>query len=642
MSKIEEKLSINEQSDSMLLMNALDNFYRESNMVFNNIYLSQTIFNNNKKNIFPLEYDLYDASWYKNLIISAEILIDRFHYELDESKDYSYLFDNVNSFDFLAFAKKWNTINYVVKFNLDDNMWKVKSSEWKVSQTTTWLNELLSMKVVFDKNKMDNVLLDCNIYEPLVDAIGRNGFNEVINYIVNSNSSSNNDKDKKNFMIQGSNENQNVSQSQKEPEKIIDPRSPEGVAIEIDKLLEWVLMKQATIRARNAADRPEQKEISPVRKIMVELIEWCEKKEIIARAYENNKKYGFDPYEYVDIINDLKKVRELRQKLNEDVDACLEFATNNDPENRFKPTKQIHRKYYKHIKLEEEKLALPANKDLIKKLEKLNKELKLTSKQTKVEINDVQEEIKKLLALLPDNERLEAQKEIDELNGAVSAINENVHDENDIIEESSSNDDNVENYDDEQVDDIVNENDEIKELLEDDEINKFVEEKAGRKNKVDDLANEKIILLDEELKKVNRIINKNKKVIKSKEDLPISKVRDEMDQLLIWISMKLFDAKDTLAKYGYNLIWKDKDNYSIQKIGEENENSSTTNDKTLIVKKVIVEKEIKKPETKNELMPKKENNKPKKVTKLEISKRSKMNSIEELYQQALLERKMKK
>lgn len=584
MSKIEEKLTVNEPSDSMLLINALDDFYHESNMLFNNIYLSQTIFNQQKNKTFPLSFDKYDASWYKNLLVSAEMLIDRFHYNIDTSKDYSYLFDSINNFDFLSFAKKWNTINYVVKFNLDENMWKVKSSEWKISQTTIWLNELLSLNIKFDKTLLDEISFDCKYYEPLADAIGRNGFDEIINYILGINDK----KDDKNSRPQSPTQSseQNL-QTYRKPEREIDPRSPEGVSIEMDKLIEWILLKQATIRAKNAVERPEQKEISPVRKVMIELIEWCENKEIICRTYQNIQKYGFDPYEYVAIIEDLKKVRELRKELNSKVDACLEFATNNDPDVRFKPTKQIHRKYYKHIKLEEEKLPLPAGKELIKKLEKLNKELKETTKQTKNEILLVAEEIERLNSLLSPEERVDIDLELGKDKKELDKI---TNDSTNIKVES--------------VKEVINSkendsNDELKELLENNDINNI--EKTKNKN-IDELGNEKIRLIDEELKKVNKIIVSNKKVIKSKKELPISKVRDEMDQLLIWMSLKVKECGEELKKYGYQLIWENENNYSIEKIDDikkiiqpkkvenKEQNKKQNSKKELVVKKQIKSK----------------------------------------------------
>ncbi len=631
MSKIEEKLNISVPSDSMLLINALDDFYHESNMLFNNIYLSQTIFNLQKQKTFPLSYDQYDASWYKNLLISAEMLIDRFHYNISSSKDYSYLFNNVKDFDFLAFAKKWNTINYVVKFNLDDNMWKVKSAEWKISQTTIWLNEIVSMNIKYDKNAMDEISFNTSNYEPLAYAIGRNGFEEVINYILGKDN--NKEETKKPINTQDMSNQQ--SQQHRTPEKEIDPRSPEGVSIEMDKLLEWVLLKQATMRAKNAIDRPEQKEISPLRKVMVELIEWCDKKEVITKTYQNNKKYGFDPYEYLDIINDLNKVRELRKELNQKVDACLEFATNNNPDVRLKPTKQIHRKYYKHIKLEEEKISLPSNKDLIKKLEKLNKELKLTTKQTKVKIALVNEEIEKLNNLLPDSEKVDLIAEMgDDIKEIENINNDKTLDEvksslitdekneanlsiskNDIKSTSSSEVGQTTTCKIHPQSDApikLKDTNEFKELIANTDINDFVDEQKNV-NHIEELANKKIKLIDAELNKINKILLSNKKEIEHKKELPISNVKDEMDQLLIWMTIKVNECTEELKKIGYEVKWVDKNDFLIEKINHDvqEQNNIDSTKKEIVVKTKINNKNNSKSNN-HELVPSKKQNTSKK------------------------------
>ncbi len=234
MNKIEEKLVISEPAESMVLLSAVEKFYKEANMVFNNIYLSETIFNSEKTKVFPLPFDYYDASWYKNLVMSADMLIDRFHYELDNKKDYTECFNNTNECDFLAFAKRWNLINYIVKFNLDDNTWKTRSAEWKVSQTTIWVSELIAMGIKFDKDTFAEVALTNDMYEPIADAVGRNGYQAIIDYILN------NDEKKK----AAANAKKDTSASQApapapekkvEEEVYVDPKSPAGVDKEMTK-----------------------------------------------------------------------------------------------------------------------------------------------------------------------------------------------------------------------------------------------------------------------------------------------------------------------------------------------------------------------------------------------------------------------
>ncbi len=580
MNKIEEKLVITEPADSMILMNAVDKFYKEANMLFNNIYLSVTIFNNEKINTFPLEFDFYDASWYKNLLMSANMLIDRFHYELDETKDYTSCFDSLNECDFLAFAKKWNLINYVVKFNLDDNTWKVKSAEWKVSQTTTWISELITMGIKFNKELFDTVAMNNDLYEPFADAVGRNGYQAIIDYILN------NDEKKKAAAKAAASANTSSSTPppvvEAKEEVYVDPKSPAGVDKEMTKLLEWVLLKQATIRAKNAPDRGEVKEVSPMRKVMLELLEWIDNKEVVCSVWSNRKKYGFDPFEYKAIVDDLKAVTELRAKLDADVDGCLEFATNNDPDTRFKPVKQIHRKYNKAQKVLQEELKLPNHgKDLIKKLDKLSKELKETDKNARTEIALVLEEIEKLNNMLPVEEKINLAEELaplpwlEENSKDKKKVNKDPYGEEATSSETletkdaegstSTNSEGTELSPAEEM--VIANKNELHDLMDDNEINEFI--KKTKSKNIDDLAEEKLALIDKELKKINSIMSNNKKAIKKEMDKPISKVSDEMDQIIIWIGAKCDSLKPQIKDLGYELHGKSYLEYNISKIGEE-------------------------------------------------------------------------
>ncbi len=563
MNKIEDKLTMCEPADAMLLISAVDKFYLEANMLFNNIYLSQTIFNLNPKNkIFPLDYDYYDASWYKNLLISADILIDRFHYEIDENKDYAKVFENTNNCNFLAFAKKWNLINYIVKFNLDENAWKEKCAGWKISQTTIWLEELIKMNIKFDQTKFNDVSLKNELYEPLADAIGRNGFQAILDYILE-----NDELQKKAAEAARAKERPapinpmpvNASpfvehSDEDEP----DPRSPAGVDKEMTKLMEWVLLKQTTIRAKNAAGRPELKEISPVRKVMIELLEWIDHKEVLAAAWANTKKYGFDPFEYKDIVDDLAYIKNLRAQLDADVEGCVEFANNNDPETRFKPTKQVSRKYFKAIKMATDPINLVHDKELIKRLEKLAKELKATNNQTRAEIKEIDKEIEALLAYLPFDERVECQQEINEMKASFK-VNENAS--------------------------------------------------------IDDLVEAKIDDINEEIEKIDEVLDPEGPKHKAR---PISKVKDEMDVILAWISSLCENCAKEFKKYGYVAEKKGNNNYVIKPINGTNPLEAKITPKKEEPKEPTKEpkvKETKKPEPKKEV--KKE---PKKEVKKELKK----------------------
>ncbi len=384
---------------------------------------------------------------------------------------------------------------------------------------------------------------------------------------------------------------------------------------------------------------------------MIELLEWIEVKESVCSAWSNRKRYGFDPFEYKDLVDDLKAVTDLRAKLNADVDACLEFATNNDPDTRLKPVKQIHRKYYKTQKNLQEELKLPSHgKDLIKKLDKLSKELKETDKNARNEVALILEEIEKLNNMLPMEEKINLAEELAPLpwleENSKDKKKKNMKDPYALEEDPVLASILADTSDDKVLDDIDDDTDyddddeentsetkaaklspaeaalrqskgEIHELMDDNEINEFI--KKTKSKNIDDLAEEKLALIDKELKKINSIMSNNKKAIKKEMDKPISKVSDEMDQIIIWIGSKCDSLKNEITKLGYQLHGKSYLEYNLAKIGEEPVVDPLIEALINPPKEEVKKEEPKKVETKET---KKETKKAAEPTKKEMSKKA--------------------
>lgn len=162
MHKIETSLLLKKHKNDLLIINVLDQFYKESNMLINNFFI--TYKKMAKIAEFPHKKNLYDVSWYKNLLISSNIILDRLNYEIHDEKDYEKIFDNQSSSDFVAFCKNWNKINEIVKANLEPDVWIEKRAKWNLKQTAIRLNEIISCKLNFNAALLKSISTDINEY----------------------------------------------------------------------------------------------------------------------------------------------------------------------------------------------------------------------------------------------------------------------------------------------------------------------------------------------------------------------------------------------------------------------------------------------------------------------------------------------
>lgn len=668
MNKIEDKLAVKESIDSILLMNVLDEFYKETNMLFNNIYIGQTLLNEKKVNEFPQKFNLYDGAWYKNILISADMLIDRFHFIIDETKDYTQIFSS-NNYDFTAFAKKWNQINYIVKFNLEENIWKQKAREWKLTQTTIWLNELLALNTKINNEVFKNIQLDMDLYEPLIDSIGNNGFDALIEYITKGKQEVN-----KNQTLPINNQSKYNDLNTAPPAKDIDPNSPEGVDLDMTEVIKWIDTKYHTIRLKNASEREELPEVSPVKKTMDEILKWIGVKEKSIQSYSYIKKYGFDPYEFVSILKDLDKARNLKNGINDEVASLLKFAETNNPEENLKPVKQAAKKFDRRIAEIESELFVYNGDDRISELKKLSSSLTIKiAELNSYEITSNQEinELKKIIG-----------EEFDATSNLISDPLVTSEDYSQIIKDEVSTE--LQESTILNKSNLANENKDVKELtkeqsekekeqalinsLQKSEVNNDINETKA--NSIDQLAKEKIELINDELNKINKIIKNTSN--KDQKEKPISAVRDEMEQLIIWINLKLSSVNLNEKKYlmsdeyqyeNSSLNNDDLEDYSIDGLLEikdydaKNNGFKTNdwnNDKPIIFKEIsenktkeiinetpptIVEQVVKpqlvEPIVESNIVVKK------KVIELKIKNRSTMNSMEELFFTAMKEKEEK-
>lgn len=668
MNKIEDKLAVKESIDSILLMNVLDEFYKETNMLFNNIYIGQTLLNEKKVNEFPQKFNLYDGAWYKNILISADMLIDRFHFIIDETKDYTQIFSS-NNYDFTAFAKKWNQINYIVKFNLEENIWKQKAREWKLTQTTIWLNELLALNTKINNEVFKNIQLDMDLYEPLIDSIGNNGFDALIEYITKGKQEVN-----KNQTLPINNQSKYNDLNTAPPAKDIDPNSPEGVDLDMTEVIKWIDTKYHTIRLKNASEREELPEVSPVKKTMDEILKWIGVKEKTIQSYSYIKKYGFDPYEFVSILKDLDKVRNLKNGINDEVANLLKFAETNNPEENLKPVKQAAKKFNRRIAEIESELFVYNGDDYISELKKLSSSLTIKiADLNSYEMSSNQEinELKKIIG-----------EEFDATPNLVSDPLVTSEDYSQIIKDEVSSE--LQESTILNKSNLANENKDVKELtkeqsekekeqalinsLQKSEVNNDINETKA--NSIDQLAKEKIELINDELNKINKIIKNTSN--KDQKEKPISAVRDEMEQLIIWINLKLSSVNLNEKKYlmsdeyqyeNSSLNNDDLEDYSIDGLLEikdydaKNNGFKTNhwnNDKPVIFKEIsenktkeiinetpptiveqVLEPQVVEPIVESNIVVKK------KAIELKIKNRSTMNSMEELFFTAMKEKEEK-
>ncbi len=94
------------------------------------------------------------------------------------------------------------------------------------------------MGVKFNKEMFESVSMSNDLYEPFADAVGRNGYQAIIDYILN-NDEKKKEAEKARIAAQSQSTGTPAPVAKKEVEEVyVDPKSPAGVDKEMTKLLE--------------------------------------------------------------------------------------------------------------------------------------------------------------------------------------------------------------------------------------------------------------------------------------------------------------------------------------------------------------------------------------------------------------------
>ncbi len=264
MFKIEKALLISQETNNNLtFINVIKEFFKETNMLVSNVHLTHIHLEKEVGNSFPVETNKYDGSWYKNLLIAAEIIIDRLYSRIDENKDYLKMFDDVTTCDFVEFSKKWNKINFMVKYNLPDYEWEKLSKELNISATSRKLEELIAKGVVIDLPLLKSLALELNKYKSVakeLDQKGSTDYESLLDVLAPQ------PAQQSVAPTQGA----NAMQPQQAP---LPSTSPVGVVREKGPL-------------------------SPVKKEMDQILKWIKIREEEIKEFKARQSKGFSPEEY--------------------------------------------------------------------------------------------------------------------------------------------------------------------------------------------------------------------------------------------------------------------------------------------------------------------------------------------------------
>lgn len=283
MFKIENTLLLTKNIDDLTLKNVIKEFLKETNMLVSNVHLTHVQLAKTIGDLFPLETNKYDGSWYKNLLIAAEIIIDRLHARIDENKDYLKMFNDIHDCDFLAFAKKWNKINFMVKFNLSDEEWERITKAYNIYATSRKLEEIIAKKVGIDLKLLQSLSLELNQYRSVAKRLDEKQQNDYDSFIAE-------------FIPKPIDQPQQMLQAQ------ADGQNQQHQAVPN-------LVPQPQMQAKT-----ERGPLSPLKKEMDQILRWVKIREEEIKNYKQKMAKGYDVEEYKKILSQLEKVKvELEQ-----------------------------------------------------------------------------------------------------------------------------------------------------------------------------------------------------------------------------------------------------------------------------------------------------------------------------------------
>ncbi len=266
MFKIEKALLMDQDTGSNLtFINVIKEFFKETNMLVSNIHLTHIHLEKEVGNSFPVETNQYDGSWYKNLLIAAEIIIDRLYSRIDENKDYLRMFDDVSTCDFVEFSKKWNKINFMVKYNLPEYEWEKLSKELNIAATSRKLEELIAKGVVLNLPLLKSLALELNKYKSVAKELDQKGATDY--------------------------------------ESLLEILAPQQASAPTTGLGSQIPGQQAPMSAPLPNTTPvgvvrEKGPLSPVKKEMDQVLKWIALREEEIKEFKAKQKQGYSPEEY--------------------------------------------------------------------------------------------------------------------------------------------------------------------------------------------------------------------------------------------------------------------------------------------------------------------------------------------------------
>lgn len=277
MFKIEKTLLISQNVDNLAFINVIKQFLKETNMLISNIHLTHVQLKKDIGDSFPLETNLYDGSWYKNLLIAAEIIIDRLHSRIDPNKDYLKMFDDIHDCDFVEFAKKWNKINFMVKYNLQESEWLNMCKQFNVQSTSRKLEEIIARKVVINLPLLRSISLNIEKYRSVAKTLDNQGTADYDNLLS--------------LLVPKQTEQTPSSNMASQDQSSLDSTKPQT-------------MPSTSLLVNKEAKGP----LSPIKKEMDQILKWIKLREEEIKLFKNKMNKTVDPQELKAIDRQLDAV----------------------------------------------------------------------------------------------------------------------------------------------------------------------------------------------------------------------------------------------------------------------------------------------------------------------------------------------
>lgn len=284
MFKIEKALLITQQNaHDIAFINVIKQFLKETNMLVSNIHLTHVHMKEDVGSEFPLDTNLYDGAWYKNLLIAAEIIIDRLHSRISENKDYLKMFDDIQTCDFVEFAKKWNKINFMVKYNVEESDWDNLCKEYNIYATSRKLEEIIAKGVTINLPLLKSISLEVDKYKSIaknLDSIGGADYDSLLSLLA-----------------------------PKKMDEIVEQTSPSTETQEVSSPVGGVTTVSVI---------KEKAPLSPIKKEMDQILKWIKLRDEEISLWKQKQSRGYDPEEYK-AINDKLATLEKEMAINEEL-----------------------------------------------------------------------------------------------------------------------------------------------------------------------------------------------------------------------------------------------------------------------------------------------------------------------------------